>query len=120
METIFDSAVVYNNESEGGFTRVGLPNQVDYKVQVPVAPSELDTFLNMAQSAVLAPMDAVGILTSISNEGAVKAAGEIAAKSLMGLSKFKSVDFTDSAAIKMDLAKELSTMQKTAPAQESN
>lgn len=122
METIFDSAVVYNNESEGGFSRVGLPNQTNYKVQVPVAPSELDTFLNMAQSAVLAPMDAVGILTSISNEGAVKAAGDVAAKSLMGLSKFKSVDFTDSAAIKMDLAKELSTMQKTAPApaQESN
>ena len=120
METIFDSAVVYNNESEGGFARVGLPNQVDYKVQVPVAPSELSTFLNMAQSAVLAPMDTMGILTSISNEGSVKAAGEIAAKSLMGLSKFKSVDFTDSAAIKMDLAKELSTMQKTTPAQESN
>ena len=119
METIFDSAVVYNNESEGGFTRVGLPNQVDYKVQVPVAPSELDTFLNMAQSAVLAPMDAVGMLTSISDKGSVDAAGKLAAKSLMGLSKFKSVDFTDSAAIKIDLAKELSTMQKTAP-QESN
>tara|TARA_R110002167_G_scaffold366375_1_gene595574 strand:+ start:33469 stop:35433 length:1965 start_codon:yes stop_codon:yes gene_type:complete len=119
METIFDSAVVYNNESEGGFARVGLPNQVDYKVQVPVAPSELSTFLNMAQSAVLAPMDAVGMLTSISDKGSVDAAGKLAAKSLMGLSKFKSVDFTDSAAIKIDLAKELSTMQKTAP-QESN
>ena len=114
MEIIFDSAVVYNNESEGGFTRVGLPNQVNYNVQVPVTPSTTDQLLSVAKSVIFNPLQAASIAFSGSEEALAKA-GKATTEALVASVKFANVDFTDSASIKMDLAKSMSELQVTEP-----
>ena len=115
METIFDSAVVYNNESEGGFNRVGLPNQVDYNVQVPSAPSDVDQLIGVAKSVLFNPIQAGSILFGGDTKEQLGKAGKATTEALLGTIKFVSVDFTDAASIKMDLAKEMSTLQVTVP-----
>jgi hypothetical protein len=122
IETIFDSAAAYNNTAEGGYRRVGLPNQTTYNVQFK-KPSTFSSQLKLLSTAAQAAPVALVNFTDEGDLGLVKS-------SLKALNDpFISVDLMDPTRVKELVVKMLSaepvktatpTSPVSAPAQTPN
>jgi len=106
IEAIFDAAALHNNTLDGGFRRVGLPNQETYNVKLDRIPTLFET------------LKAVPELTStlIFNFGKVTAseAGSLQEFREEQIGAFVSVDLMDSSDVQQAIVIVLSTLRDTA------
>ena len=68
ISTLYKAAAEYNNTMEGGYERIGFPEQVTYNARVKRAITNFELLgagLNVTATTVLSPVKAVGGLTGI-------------------------------------------------------
>jgi hypothetical protein len=105
IETIFDSAAAYNNTLQGGYRRLGLPNQASYNVQFKRPPRTAAETLDLALIPFRSKVSATLLGTLIG----VKGAKDIGTTALQILrSPHITVNLMDATQIKSTLVKFLS------------
>ena len=106
IETIFDAAALYNNTLQGGFKRVGLPDQTTFNVRLKRQPSGFFDVLTIAKAKtlqfgnIISPIGALEIARKIE-------LGESPFR-LPGLDLFVDVDLMDPTSVQHAVIKMLS------------
>jgi len=111
VEAIFDAAALYNNTMQGGFRRVGLPNQVTYNTQIQAPVTGVDL---LKLGITSAPSAALFGLTALLPTVGIEQAGDSLAESIAKKAKARTttVDMMDGTRIQEAIVKLLSS---TAP-----
>ncbi len=113
IELIFDSAAAYNNTINGGYRRLGLPNQTTYNTSIerPKTTFEELTLFGAGLFALgpLTPLTPINTLNLLSEAKTKNEEGEI----ISAHQKFLTIDLMDNVKIKEALVKILSANSPT-------
>lgn len=121
IEAIFDGAALYNNTLQGGFRRVGLPNQTTYNTQL-TRPRTFFEDLQVSTSSVINPRNvasqiglAIAGLADVSTTGSISASTQATADAYIEKyeTKFFTVDLMDGTKVQEAIVKLLSGQKPT-------
>ncbi|MEY8217468.1 MAG: hypothetical protein RPT13_03905 [SAR324 cluster bacterium] len=113
IDSIFSAAAAHNNTYQGGFRRVGLPNQVSYNTEIKL-PVTLFDKLSAAKGAAFAATGAGNVFKLLSDPASILSDINT---SLTPVAKTTVVDLMDNTRVKELLIKLLSSQPDT-PAKE--